>query len=598
MVQGYYTLDEAARILGMDPEKLNQMAQKREIRAFADRGTWRFRTQDVDEMARRLGLGSSPDLQLGEAERSKPLTPLQPKSGPRSPTPAPTPKSGPKAPDEGVFDFSLSSDSLDPEHDIVIQSPSSHKGAGKGSAGISPTPKPGSDSDVHLVFDVGASAPPTSDSDVKLEEGGPPAKQGSGAKKTGLSPDPAKSGRKKTMIPGSRMDSGVRLVPMDEENVLPLGHQPPPSGTDSDIRLAPHSGGDKGDDEANLAQTTEDINLDEELRKAEEIAQTKKPRSKVKPKSEVRKPMEPPASALDLPAANLEMPTLGKGSKPDFGLANDQTAEIRLEDAGLGAGDSKVKAPGTDVKGVKGAGQSDSGITLDKPEDSSSDSLEFELSLEPESTPKPGPSVPEVDSSGEFELTLDEGEGLSKGEKGSAAHEDSDKDIFETDFDMPAVEEGSASDAVALEGSDTELESSDFDLSLGEEDSGSQVVALEEEADEGAQTVAYKGGKKPAAPQEGTEELDELLAEEEIEELPEEEGEGVMPRRAPAIAAAPANWGPLPAAVMLPCVIIVFLLGLMSFELLGNMGGYRQPHRGSGLLVRALANMFGDKLPD
>jgi len=48
MVQGYYTLDEAARILGMDPEKLGHMAQRREIRAFADRGTWRFRTQDVE----------------------------------------------------------------------------------------------------------------------------------------------------------------------------------------------------------------------------------------------------------------------------------------------------------------------------------------------------------------------------------------------------------------------------------------------------------------------------------------------------------------------------------------------------------------------
>src|SRR6516162_3890709 len=99
MVQGYYTLDEAARILGMDAERLNQMAQKREIRAFADRGTWRFRTQDVEEMARRLGLGSSPDLQLGDAGRSAPSP--TPKSGTKlGSSPSPRPKTPAKAPED------------------------------------------------------------------------------------------------------------------------------------------------------------------------------------------------------------------------------------------------------------------------------------------------------------------------------------------------------------------------------------------------------------------------------------------------------------------------------------------------------------------
>ena len=57
---------------------------------------------------------------------------------------------------------------------------------------------------------------------------------------------------------------------------------------------------------------------------------------------------------------------------------------------------------------------------------------------------------------------------------------------------MPALDEESGSEAVALEEADTDLESSDFDLSLdGGEESGSQVVPLEDEdeADEGAATV-------------------------------------------------------------------------------------------------------------
>jgi type IV pilus assembly protein PilB len=80
MVQGYYTLDEAARILGMDAERLNQMAQRREIRAFADRGAWRFRAQDIEEMARRLGMGSNPDLQLREVEKPEPASSVKPRN--------------------------------------------------------------------------------------------------------------------------------------------------------------------------------------------------------------------------------------------------------------------------------------------------------------------------------------------------------------------------------------------------------------------------------------------------------------------------------------------------------------------------------------
>ena len=117
MVQGYYTLDEAARYLGMDAQKLNQMAQRREIRAFADRGTWRFRHETIHEWARQHGMGSNPDLQLGETEFQKPASGVRPKSGPK-----------PQG-EEGVFDFSNTGgrDPSEIDHEIVIESPSSQK---------------------------------------------------------------------------------------------------------------------------------------------------------------------------------------------------------------------------------------------------------------------------------------------------------------------------------------------------------------------------------------------------------------------------------------------------------------------------------------
>jgi tetratricopeptide (TPR) repeat protein len=71
-----------------------------------------------------------------------------------------------------------------------------------------------------------------------------------------------------------------------------------------------------------------------------------------------------------------------------------------------------------------------------------------------------------------------------------------DKDIFETDFEVPALEEESGSQVAAL---DTDLDSSDFDLALGDsdvtpgDDSGSEVVGLDEEVpDDAAATVAAK----------------------------------------------------------------------------------------------------------
>ena len=64
----FYTLEEAARVLGMTPEDLKAEAQKRQVRAFLDGGTWRFRVGDVDELARRRGMGSDAELRLSDLD--------------------------------------------------------------------------------------------------------------------------------------------------------------------------------------------------------------------------------------------------------------------------------------------------------------------------------------------------------------------------------------------------------------------------------------------------------------------------------------------------------------------------------------------------
>ena len=212
----------------------------------------------------------------------------------------------------------------------------------------------------------------------------------------------------------------------------------------------------------------------------------------------------------------------------------------------------------------------------------------------------------EAESDSEFELTLDAEGGLEASDETDALSGDGEdeKDIFETDFEVPALEdEESGSEAVAMEDEDTDLETSDFDLALDEEgaseedsESGSQVVDLDdEEADEGAETEARPRRSRAAAEDEEGELDLEIDPTAEPEEDEEEAAVG-----AGAVAAPPARWGPLPALLMLPSVIVLFVVGLLTFELVGTMWGYRQPGHttGFGIVLHPIAKYFDNSLPD
>ena len=95
----FYTLEEAARVLGMNPEDLKAKAQQRKVRAFLDGGTWRFRVGDVDELARRRGMGSDAELPLSDLDL--PAAPPRNRRSTRSTSPSsssgsPTPTSAPR----------------------------------------------------------------------------------------------------------------------------------------------------------------------------------------------------------------------------------------------------------------------------------------------------------------------------------------------------------------------------------------------------------------------------------------------------------------------------------------------------------------------
>jgi hypothetical protein len=558
MAQGYYTLDEAAKVLGMSPEKLNKLAQDprwlkdQKVNAFRDpKVVWRFRVQDVDALS---GQGEG----LGEASAKGPSTPV-----------------GKRTEESSVFDFPMpegGSGQVDLGGDILAPGPSTTPKASKSGPRRA-------DSDVHLVLDEGATFNPASDSGIKRE--------GSSSKsdvKLGVAPDsgpkpdsgsgPKSGSRKSPLPPGSRVDSGVRLVPMDsDEDLESIQHEPGRAPSDSSVRIDPSSGPSTPKGRSGHEYLpTEEVDLDAELRKAEEAARGHKPRTKVKPRS----------GAGGVPAGGDSEGT------EEIGLPGDELMLEQGEDVTLGE-----LAPKDVLKGSSGASgigmhsPADSGVDLEKAGEAPEDS-EFELSLEPPSSKVKGPKTPSArapEGSSEFELTLDEGGGLAPLEEGDSG----EKDIFETDFDMPALEDESGSEAVPLDEPDTNLESSDFDLAVseggkGEGESGSQVVALdEEEADEGAATVAKR--RAEVAEEEEAGEIDELLGEEAAE-----------PELQPVAEAAPAEWGMVPAILLIPCVLAMFLLTLMSFELLHSMWGYNQAYKPTGTILKALTP--SDMLPD
>jgi len=649
----YYTLEEAAKALQMTPDTLREMAKKKQIRAFQDRGTWRFRAQDVVEEARKRGLADSdPALQLSDATIAPPA-----------------PRKGGKDEDERLaVDFSLD-DEVPIGREKPSEGPRSSKSSGKSggkSSGKNKPAAPGSDSDVRLVLDGDMDFNIDLDSDVRLGGGG-------------------KSGPKKKPAD----DSGVRLVPPDDPSDSDAKVAPgKKTGSDSDIRLdAAGKARDKGKEGGIV---TEEIDLDAEERKAKES--TVKPR---KPKLTQHQPGLPTSSPFELSESDARAKPAAKNKKKADTDSSDDFEAIPF-DKSKSTDSSSGEIPLLDDEVGLGneisAGKGNSGINLDDPVDSgislegSDDEIEFELSLDSGTTPKPAKSAPRKkdqapapaadDSSSEFELSLDDapsdpsdsefelsldedsGDGLAMADSGSdsefeltlddegglaAADEENAKDIFEeTNFDVPALDEESGSEAVALDEGDTDLEGSDFEISLedsstagGETDS--QVVALEdqEEADDMGATVARpkkgakpaKGGKapakakkkalveseedivleeqgaaddsgldlslddssgaapkkKPAKKKKAVAELDEEEPDEEI--LTDEEEEAAV-----AAVAAPAEWGLWPI-LLFPTVLVMFVVSIMGFELVRGMWGYQRSTRVATPIVEALSKL-------
>lgn len=223
----FYTLEEAARVLGMNPEELKGKAQHREVRAFLDGGSWRFRVADVDELARRRGLGSDPELHLSDlemptAEKDPDLSEFQ---------------MGVARPDLGqpTMEFPPHSGDSGSDHDILLDDlslpPNPVTGSSSVIIGMSRKGRMPSDSDVRLVPDNPKGA---SDSDVRLATPGN-FKAPSDSDVTLIADDTSQH----EFLEPSAGDTAVRMSPLVGSSAeIPAAGS---VGDDSDFELTPSS---------------------------------------------------------------------------------------------------------------------------------------------------------------------------------------------------------------------------------------------------------------------------------------------------------------------------------------------------------------------
>jgi hypothetical protein len=202
MSKKYLNLEEAAALLRMATSELNKLREKGEIRAFADRGNWKFREEDVDTLLRSRQADSNPDLPLLPSDSSNEFV-LGDDEDVLSDEPTIIRKN--KNASSSDSDIRLMLDDSDSSvSDVVL-------------------PLSDSDSDVKLVGETRSKGKSASDSDVKL------------VGESGVLADNVLGGGpgsdSDVKLIGATSDSDVRLI---GDSVIGLKPD-----SDSDVKLAP-----------------------------------------------------------------------------------------------------------------------------------------------------------------------------------------------------------------------------------------------------------------------------------------------------------------------------------------------------------------------
>ncbi|GIW83582.1 MAG: hypothetical protein KatS3mg106_095 [Gemmataceae bacterium] len=394
--------------------------------------------------------------------------------------------------------------------------------------------------------------------------------------------------------------------PGDDADIFSLSQEEVPADKskgkpDSDVRLEASDRRSSSTGDNNASVPTEEIDVDV-ISSQSAIIRGASSSKLVPPAPSSGKILATEAAASlpsDSDSSEFELSLDSDSDDFQLNLNADASDEVKL-------GQEAPASPARGASGINLRQPADSGISLEKdsaasPEPAqvkpSDEELDFELTLDSNTaasgiklsglTSKPSMTS---DSDSEFELTLDD----SSGSRASMEHavleelgeivepggeeKESKGDIFETDFEVPPLEEsGSASEAVALE-TDTDIAEGELSEVVVEETSEEQLAEAEVDL---AEAELEEG---PSASQ-ALRGVPTTLPEEELA----------------TVAAAPYQpvpWGPLPAILLLMALPFMFLGALMSYQAVETMVGYQQPQKPVAPLLRSVASTLDMELKD
>ena len=646
----YLNIDEAAEKLGMSKEALNRLRSKGEIRGFADRGTFKFKEEDIDELGRRLQTSSDPEVQMigeddgsvlddeptadGSGLGSAPSV-IRQLSGDATSSDLGSGDSAGSIFDDfgggGASDSDVRlvmDDRLDAGHDsgpdvmLQFQESDSDVRLSSDSGRINLND---SDSDVRLASDAPTAAPDSvlklglndSDSDVRLDDGSSTrfARPDSDSDVM-LAPDPGDSGN---LVPKPDSDSDVMLVSEEpdsdsdvhlagEDSELPIGMQ-----SDSDVQLI-------------SADSDSDVRLLDDSRMSG-------PRSKIKKDSD--------SDVAVLPDSGVSL-TGGSGVGPKSGIRGGGSS-VLMDDSDIaldgGSGISLTSQSGINLVGPQSGisldNVSDSGVSLEKRRQDDDDSglslfadeedggitlagdsgiaLQMDddsgIALSGDDDEDAGITLAETGTDSGISLKDDDGDlrltetmpamKIPKGTKGKKKPADEEDGMGDTMLEVPSLEMEEEPEAVE---SDFEIGAVDggstgdtsvllFDDEDETDDGGAAMVKKKAEEVEDEDAFEFSEGEEEVAESEDVFAGDEAF--EEDSEFGESEAElETSSAKASVGVAVEYPWGGGLISMLAVSSVIMLMCGMASIDLVRSMWGHQGYSAANGWLIETLGGLF------
>jgi hypothetical protein len=564
----YLSLDEAAAMLGMRKEELTRLRERGDIRGFADRGTWKFKVEDVENLGRSRQADSDPDAPAILDENldvddlfTKTLSPDD------------STGSGVLFDPEAKLGLGGESDMVLPgggaeESDLIIpgddlldlrepQFAAGDSNVNDSSELIDPLAN--SDSDVRLILDdasgvasSGGGSLADSDSDVKL-------------------------------LGDADSDSDVKLV--GDETVSDLALSPALSDSDSDVKLVSDKA--SGGSPAKLVDTVGDISHDELATAGPDSGD----------------------------ASDSDVALLGSDSDValDFGAGDaDESASVLAEESGLGLTDGSAFTLGTE-SGISLEGPSDSGIALGADADEG-------ITLAPMGSDS-GISLSGADSgvaldAGDSGISLggaDSGISLTASDSGISLEAVADSGISLEDSQeftgtmpmMDAVRDLDTGPETKFEMPSLRGDDSAFELQGGSSGDETGVLSMQDSGEATLDDAVFDvdDADAGAAADEAFEVADEAADDEEVEDMGVfdadedafggDEEEDAMGAALPTRAAPAEEWGTGVLVGLSFSCLTLGLCGVLMIDLVRSMWlwGDRAPLTGS--LLNTIAGLYG-----